>query len=62
MLDPPAPGQAQPVPASGDFAGLVEVDGRRLFLECHGSGSPVVLLISGYRNTAEIWTVQGEPD
>ncbi|MGH6895658.1 MAG: alpha/beta fold hydrolase [Geminicoccaceae bacterium] len=61
MLSAPAPGRAQPVPANGEFSGLVEVDGRRLFLECQGSGRPVVVLISGYRNTAEIWTVQGEP-
>jgi pimeloyl-ACP methyl ester carboxylesterase len=61
MLSAPAPGHAQPVPANGELSGFVEVGARRVFLECRGSGSPVVVLISGYRNTAEIWTVQGEP-
>ena len=29
---------ASPVPASGDFAGLVDIGGRKLYLECHGDG------------------------
>ena len=33
--------------ASGDFAGLVDVGGRSLWLECHGSGSPTVVLEQG---------------
>jgi CubicO group peptidase (beta-lactamase class C family) len=46
-----------PVPASGDFAGLVEIgDGRKMYLECRGSVSPTVILESGYRNDAEIWS------
>jgi pimeloyl-ACP methyl ester carboxylesterase len=61
MLLLSAPARAQSVPASGDFAGPTEVDGREIFLECRGAGSPLVILISGYRNTGEIWTVQGEP-
>ena len=45
------------VPATGDFAGLVEIgDGRKMYLECRGSGSPTVILESGYRNDAEIWS------
>jgi hypothetical protein len=45
--------QPAPMPASvnagqGDFAGLVEIDnGRRLYLECRGVGSPTVILESG---------------
>ena len=32
----------------GDFAGLVEIGaGRKMFLECRGSGSPTVILESG---------------
>jgi CubicO group peptidase (beta-lactamase class C family)/pimeloyl-ACP methyl ester carboxylesterase len=51
-----------PVPAAGDFAGLVEIgDGRKMFLECRGSGSPTVILESGYRNDAEIWNSPLEP-
>ena len=40
----------------GDFAGIVEVDGRKLYLECKGTGAPTVILVSGYRNNAAIWT------
>jgi pimeloyl-ACP methyl ester carboxylesterase len=51
-----------PVPASGEFAGLVEIgDGRKMYLECRGSGSPTVIFESGYRNDAEIWSAQLEP-
>jgi pimeloyl-ACP methyl ester carboxylesterase len=53
--------QAEPGPTSGDFAGPVDVDGRKLYLECKGTGSPTVILISGYRNNAEIWTTPPEP-
>jgi pimeloyl-ACP methyl ester carboxylesterase len=43
--------------ASGDFAGLVEIgDGRRLYLECRGSGSPTVRLEAGYRSPATVWS------
>jgi len=46
----------------GDFAGLVEIgDGRKMYLECRGSGSPTVILESGYRNDAEIWSTPLEP-
>jgi pimeloyl-ACP methyl ester carboxylesterase len=49
-------------PASGDFAGLVEIGaGRKMYLECRGSGSPTVVLESGYRNDADIWSAQLEP-
>ena len=42
---------------SGDFAGLIDVGGRQLYLECQGSGSPTVVLQSGYPNAGDIWTV-----
>jgi pimeloyl-ACP methyl ester carboxylesterase len=46
----------------GDFAGLVEIgDGRKMYIECRGSGSPTVILESGYRNDAEIWSTPLEP-
>jgi CubicO group peptidase (beta-lactamase class C family)/pimeloyl-ACP methyl ester carboxylesterase len=48
--------------ASGDFAGLVDIGaGRKMYLECRGSGSPTVILESGYRNDAEIWSTPLEP-
>ena len=46
----------------GDFAGLVAIgDGRKMYLECRGSGSPTVILESGYRNDAAIWSAPLEP-
>jgi pimeloyl-ACP methyl ester carboxylesterase len=43
-------------PESGDFAGLVDIgDGRRLYLECRGEGSPTVILEAGAGNTASSW-------
>ncbi len=57
-----APQSSAPVPTTGDFAGLVEIgDGRKMYLECRGSGSPTVILESGYRNDAEIWSAPLEP-
>jgi pimeloyl-ACP methyl ester carboxylesterase len=46
-----------PGPAtSGDFAGLVTIpDGRRLYLECHGVGSPTVILEAGLRGRGDGW-------
>ena len=29
-------------------AGLVDIGGRKLYLECHGTGSPTVVLVAGY--------------
>jgi pimeloyl-ACP methyl ester carboxylesterase len=41
---------------SRDFADLVDLgNGRRLFLECRGSGSPTVILESGYGHSGRIW-------
>jgi pimeloyl-ACP methyl ester carboxylesterase len=48
-----------PTPASGDFADLVEIShGGKMYLECRGSGTPTVILESGYRNDADIWSAQ----
>jgi pimeloyl-ACP methyl ester carboxylesterase len=57
----PRPSVSRPAPSSpngahGDFAGLVDIGGgHKLFLECHGSGSPTVILQSGYGNAGDIW-------
>lgn len=49
--------QAPHSAASGDFAGLVDIGGgRRLYLECHGLGSPTVILEAGYRASGRYWT------
>ncbi len=42
--------------ATGDFAARVTVGGRQVYLECHGSGRPTVVLQSGYGNGADIWS------
>ena len=54
------PASAQsPVPdhAEGDFAGLVDIGGRSLYLTCAGSGGPTVVLVTGYRDTSDIWSI-----
>jgi pimeloyl-ACP methyl ester carboxylesterase len=41
----------------GDFAGPIEIGGgRHLFLECHGRGTPTVILESGYHNSSDPWS------
>src|SRR4051794_16189999 len=64
LLSLPTPAMAQgatpevssPSAASGDFAGLVDIGGRSLYLECHGTGSPTVILEAGYRASARYWS------
>ena len=41
----------------GDFSGLVDVGGRKLYLECRGTGSPTVILQSGFANASDIWSM-----
>ena len=42
----------------GDFTGLVDIGGgRKLYLECRGTGGPVVIIEAGLRNRADIWSV-----
>jgi pimeloyl-ACP methyl ester carboxylesterase len=42
----------------GDFAGLVDIGGgRKMYLECRGTGSPTVVLVAGLRGSAEDWTI-----
>jgi pimeloyl-ACP methyl ester carboxylesterase len=49
----PAPASA----AAGDFRGPIEIgSGRQLFLECHGRGSPTIILESGYHNSLDPWS------
>jgi pimeloyl-ACP methyl ester carboxylesterase len=45
-------------PYEADFTGLVDIgDGRQLFLNCQGSGSPTVFIIPGKGSYAELWNV-----
>ena len=43
--------------ADGAIAEQVDVGGRSLYLECRGTGSPTVVLQSGYGNAGDIWSV-----
>ena len=53
-LDPAAAHAAE----SGDFAGLVDIGGgRKMYLECRGSGSPTVVFVAGLRGSAEDWNI-----
>src|SRR3954466_7740637 len=56
MAQSATPLAASPSAASGDFAGLVDIGGRNIYLECHGTGSPTVILEAGYRASARFWT------
>jgi pimeloyl-ACP methyl ester carboxylesterase len=41
-----------------DFAGLVNIgNGRKMYLECRGKGGPTVILESGYRGDATVWSL-----
>jgi pimeloyl-ACP methyl ester carboxylesterase len=43
--------------ASRDFSGLVDIgSGRKMYIECSGTGSPTVVLISGKGNGAADWS------
>ncbi len=43
--------------AAEDFARLVEIDdGRKMYLECRGAGTPTVVLIAGGWEAGWIWT------
>lgn len=52
---------ASPVPAfaeSGDFTGPVDIGGgRKMYLECRGTGSPTVVIVAGGKASADDWTV-----
>jgi pimeloyl-ACP methyl ester carboxylesterase len=52
-----APDAAIPAIAEDRFAGLIDIgDGRRLYLECRGAGSPTVVLEAGFRTRADVWS------
>jgi len=44
--------------AAADFAGLVDIGGgRKMYLECRGSGFPTVVLVAGLKASAEDWNI-----
>jgi pimeloyl-ACP methyl ester carboxylesterase len=52
---------AADVAAAGESRDIDVGGGRNIHLECRGAGSPTVILISGYRNDADIWSVDLGP-
>jgi pimeloyl-ACP methyl ester carboxylesterase len=52
----PAATSTAPVAMEGDFAGLVDVGGRNLYLDCRGTGSPTVVLLSGFGDAGDFWS------
>ena len=50
-------------PRVESFAGLVDIgDGRQLYLNCQGDGSPTVFIIPSKGSYAEVWNVVVPPD
>jgi pimeloyl-ACP methyl ester carboxylesterase len=44
--------------SDSDFAGLVDIGGgRQMYMECSGTGSPTVVLESGLRGAADVWSM-----
>lgn len=44
--------------SDSDFAGLVDIGGgRQMYMECSGTGSPTVVLASGLRGAADVWSM-----
>ena len=43
--------------ASKDFAGQINVAGHTVYLECRGTGSPTVVLESGYHDLSQTWSL-----
>ena len=47
---------------SKDFADLVDIGGdRKMYMECHGKGSPTVVFVSGAGDRAETWSKTLDP-
>lgn len=48
---------APSVAAATDTAGLVDIgDGRRMYVECRGTGAPAVVVVAGAKASAADWT------
>ncbi|MDN5851172.1 MAG: alpha/beta fold hydrolase, partial [Nitrococcus sp.] len=56
MAHSATPEASSPSAASGDFAGLVDIGARNLYLECHGQGSPTVVLEAGSQARSDYWS------
>lgn len=40
---------------TSDFAGMIDIGGRALYIETQGTGAPTVVLESGAGNNAQVW-------
>ena len=49
--------RAQSSTPEADVSGLVSIGDRSLYLTCAGSGGPTVVLVTGYRDTSDIWSI-----
>jgi pimeloyl-ACP methyl ester carboxylesterase len=50
------------MPSSRTFAGLVDIgQGRTMYLECRGTGTPAVVFVSGLRFAADQWSMTADP-
>jgi pimeloyl-ACP methyl ester carboxylesterase len=54
---PKRPWRARSCSTGSLLIGLVDIGGRRLYLECQGVGSPTVMLESGAGNGADPWSM-----
>jgi pimeloyl-ACP methyl ester carboxylesterase len=49
-------------PTRQDFAKKIDIGGgRKMYLECLGTGSPTVVLVAGLRGSAEDWNIDERP-
>jgi hypothetical protein len=51
-------GSSAPNAGQQEFLGEVDIGGgRKLYLECHGTGAPTVILESGYHDSSQPWSL-----
>jgi len=48
-------------PRQPNFSGLVDIGGRKIYMQCSGSGTPTVILISGLDTAADLWNAPEQP-
>src|SRR5918998_4424415 len=44
-----------------DFAGLVDIGGGKIYMECQGKGRPTVVFVAGAQDRAETWSTTQKP-
>jgi pimeloyl-ACP methyl ester carboxylesterase len=62
VLAAAAPAKGNSAKNNKDFAGLVDIGGgRKMYMECHGTGYPTVVFVSGAGDRAETWSKTLDP-